>query len=117
MKSKEIDRYISGYPEQVQQIMEEVRETIHKAAPQAEEAFKWAMPTFVQEGNLVHFAGHRNHLGFYPGPEAIRVFGKELNSYRTSKGAIQFPYDLPVPHDLVSRIVAFRVQENLSRKK
>lgn len=114
--SKDLDRYISGFPEPVQQIMQKVRETIRLAAPEASETIKWRMPTFVQGRNLVHFAGHLHHLGFYPGPRAIQVFEKELSSYSTSKGAIQFPYDRPVPLELIDRIVKFRVIENVSKR-
>ena len=87
--------------------------TIGKAAPNATEAIKYAMPTFVLHGNLVHFAGYQNHIGFYPAPSGIEVFKKELTAYKTSKGAIQFPLDKPLPLSLITKIVKFRVNESL----
>ncbi|RYG04369.1 MAG: hypothetical protein EOO02_06300 [Chitinophagaceae bacterium] len=108
----DIDAYIAGFPSEVQLKLQELRATIAKAAPMATEAIKYAMPTFVQDGNLVHFAGYKNHIGFYPAPAGIANFEKELKPYVTSKGAIQFPMDQKIPLSLVTKIVKFRIKDN-----
>jgi len=114
---KTIDEYIKTFPEDVQAILQKVRQTIRKAAPQAEEAISYQMPTFKLNGrNLVHFAGYKNHVGFYPVPSGIDAFEKELSPYKQGKGSVQFPLDRPVPYDLVRKIVLFRMKENLARK-
>ena len=110
-----IDEYIAGFPEDVQKILQKVRMTIKKAAPDAEEAIKYRMPTFTLKGNLVYFAGFKNHIGFYPVPTGIEAFKKELSVYKQGKGSIQFPLDQPIPYDLISKIVKFRIKENLER--
>lgn len=110
-----IDEYIAGFPQNVQEILNGLRTVIKSAAPQAGEKISYGMPTFALEGNLVHFAAYRNHVGFYPTPSGIAHFQQELSAYKTSKGAVQFPIDHPIPYDLVRRMVAFRVQENLER--
>jgi len=107
-----IDEYITGFPEDIQKILQEIRAIIHEAAPQATEAISWSMPTYKLNGNLVHFTGNKKHVGFYPSPDPIVVFANELKDYKTSKGAIQFPYDKPLPADLIRRIVEFRVKAN-----
>ena len=112
-----IDEYISSFPKEIQTLLEQVRETIHKAAPEAEEAIKYAMPTFILNGNLVHFAAFKHHIGFYPVPSGIEAFKKELSSYKGAKGSVQFPLDKPMPLDLISRIVEFRVNENIKKAK
>jgi len=112
-----IDEYISSFPKEIQTLLEQVRETIHQAAPKAEEAIKYAMPTFVLNGNLVHFAAFKNHIGFYPVPSGIEAFKKELSFYKGAKGSVQFPLDKPMPLELISRIVQFRVNENLKKAK
>ena len=112
-----IDEYIAGFPKDIQKLLKEMRATIKKAAPEAEEAIKYAMPTFTLNGNLVHFAAFKNHIGFYPAPAGIEEFRKELSAYKGSKGAIQFPLDAPLPLALVSRIVKFRVKKNLEKAK
>ncbi len=109
---KSIDEYIAGFPPEVQAILEKVRKTIRTAAPDAEEAIKYQMPTFALKGNLVHFAAFKNHIGFYPAPSGITSFWKELSIYKKAKGSIQFPLDQPLPLDLVTKIVVFRVKEN-----
>ena len=114
---KNIDEYIASCPKEVQERLQELRATIHKAAPDAEEAISYQMPTFKQEGNLVHFAAFKNHIGFYPVPTGIEAFKKELSVYKTSKGAVQFPLDKPLPLKLVARIVKFRVKDNLAKAK
>lgn len=110
-----IDDYIKGYPKDVQKLLNLMRKTIQKAAPKAEEAIKYGIPTFVLEGNLVHFGGAKNHIGFYPGSSPINIFKKQLKGYKTSKGTIQFPLDQPLPLDLVTEITKFRIKENLEK--
>ncbi|WP_290789848.1 iron chaperone [Flavihumibacter sp. UBA7668] len=107
-----IDEYIASFPQDIQVLLVKMRSTIQKAAPKAEEAIKYGMPTFVQYGNLVHFAANKAHIGFYPSPSGISNFEKELKRFKTSKGAIQFPLDQPLPLDLIKQITAFRVAEN-----
>ena len=112
-----IDAYIADFPEEIKSILEQIRSTIRKEAPDAKEAIKYGMPTFVLNGNLVHFAAFKNHIGFYPAPSGIDAFIKELEIYRTGKGTIQFPLDKPVPFHLISKVVKYRVQENMNKKK
>lgn len=114
---KTIDEYIAGFPPDVQQILQKIRMTIREAAPDAEETIRYQMPTFRLGGNLVHFAGFKNHIGFYPVPTGIRKFKKELSVYKQGKGSVQFPLDQPMPFALITRIVKFRVQENLAKGK
>lgn len=111
-----IDQYIQGFPEPVQAILQELRSAISQAAPQAIEKISYQMPTFCFNGNLVHFAAFERHMGFYPAPSGISAFQHELRIYKTSKGAIQFPLNQPLPLKLIKKIVVFRVKEN-SRKK
>jgi len=115
--AKNIDEYISGFPEDTQKLLEQVRTVIKKAAPQAEEAIKYAMPTFTLNGNLVHFAAFKNHIGFYPTPQGIDEFKKELSVYKEGKGSVQFPIDQPLPLTLISRMVKFRAQKNMAKVK
>ena len=110
-----IDEYIAGFPPEIQVILEKVRTTIRKAAPGAEETIKYHMPTFTLQGNLVHFAAFKKHIGFYPVPTGIEKFKKELAVYEGGKGSVRFPLDQPIPYGLISRIVKLRVQENLAR--
>ncbi|RAJ83175.1 uncharacterized protein YdhG (YjbR/CyaY superfamily) [Chitinophaga dinghuensis] len=107
-----IDAYIATFPPKVQKILKEVRSTIKKVAPKAEEKISYGIPTFALHGNLVHFAGYAHHIGFYPASSGISHFEKELSSYKTSKGAVQFPIDAPMPLELITTITAFRVKEN-----
>jgi len=112
-----IDEYIKIFPQDVQSILERMRQTIRKAAPEAVEAISYQMPAFKLNGkSLVYFAGYKNHVGFYPVPSGIKAFKKELSQYKTGKGSVQFPIDKPVPHDLVKKIVIFRVKENMKKK-
>jgi len=107
---KDIDDYIAGFPKNVQKLLQQVRKTIRKAAPDAEEAIKYQIPTFTLNGaNLVHFAAYKEHIGFYPAPRAIEEFKDELAAYAGAKGTVRFPLDEPIPHDLISRMVKFRV--------
>ena len=110
-----IDAYIANFPKNIQEILSELRATIRDAAPEAEEAISYQMPTFRFKGNLVHFAAHKNHIGFYPTPSGIEKFKKELSVYEGAKGSVKFPIDQPLPFDLISKIVKFRVAENLER--
>lgn len=112
-----IDEYISTFPEDVRNRLQAIRQTIQELAPEAEEAIKYQMPTFVLQGNLVHFAAFKNHIGFYPTPSGTETFKKELTSYKTAKGSIQFPLDQPLPMPLIRKIVKFRVKENMERSK
>jgi uncharacterized protein YdhG (YjbR/CyaY superfamily) len=118
-----IDEYIAGFPKDVQDTLQKIRGIIRKAAPDAEEAIKYQIPTFVLHGNLVHFAAFQKHIGFYPTPSGIDQFKDELSVYKSAKGSVQFPLDEPVPFDLITKIVKFRVKEtrekaaSRSRKK
>ena len=107
-----IDEYIATFPNDIQEILKDLRATIRAAAPDAQERIAYQMPTFTLKGNLVHFAAFKNHIGFYPAPSGIENFKDQLASYKTSKGALQFPLDRPIPHALIAEIVRFRVREN-----
>jgi uncharacterized protein YdhG (YjbR/CyaY superfamily) len=114
-KFNSIDEYISNFSPEIQETLKALREVIKEAAPDAEEKISWQMPTFVLYGNLVHFAVHKNHIGFYPGPSGIEVFKNELLGYKTSKGAVQFPIGKPMPYEIINKIVKFRVAENIKQ--
>ena len=113
--AESIDAYIAAFPDEVQVLLEQVRATIHKAAPEAKEAIKYAIPTFTLKGNLVHFAAFKNHIGFYPAPTGMKEFEKELSVYKTGKGSVQFPLDQPMPLGLITKIVKFRVKQQLEK--
>ena len=112
-----VDEYIAAFPEDIQALLEAVRATIRAAAPDAEERISYQMPAFALEGNLVYFAALKHHIGFYPTSSGIAAFERELSRYKSSKGAVQFPLDEPLPLELISRIVRFRVAENHARAK
>jgi len=112
-----IDEYIAAFPEDIQKRLQEMRTVIHETAPQAFEKISYQMPTFDLNGNLVHFAAAKNHIGFYPTPSGIEAFKGELAAYVSSKGAVQFPLDRPLPLDLVRRMTAYRVTENLQKAR
>ncbi len=112
-----IDEYISTFAKEIQKILEEIRVTIKAAAPEAKEKISYQMPTFDLKGNLVHFAAFKNHIGFYPTPSGIQKFKKELSVYEGAKGSVQFPLDKPIPYDLISKIVKFRVEENMANAR
>ena len=114
---KTMDEYISTFPEDVQRILNELRQTIREAAPEAEETINYQIPTFALHGNLVHFAAFEKHIGFYPTPSGMEAFKKELSSYKSAKGSVQFPIDQPLPLPLLRRIVEYRVKENVERKQ
>jgi uncharacterized protein YdhG (YjbR/CyaY superfamily) len=111
-----IDQYIQGFPGDVQAKLSELRSTIRKSAPQATEKISYGVPTFELNGNLVHFAAFKRHIGFYPAPSGIARFEKELKPYKSAKGSVQFPLDQPLPLQLIAKIVEFRVGENSQKK-
>ena len=112
-----IDEYIGTFPKGIQEVLQELRRAVRKAAPEAEEAISYQIPTFKLNGNLVHFAAFKNHIGFFPTSSGIRAFKKGLSGYELSKGTVRFPLDKPLPLSLVSRIVKFRAKENLAKAK
>ena len=112
-----IDAYIAEADPAVREKLTLLRETIHSEAPDATEKFSYGMPTFFLNGNLVHFAVFKNHIGFFPGASGVAAFLDELGAYNTSKGTIQFPLDQPIPVDLVRRVVRFRLAENRTKAK
>lgn len=112
-----MDEYIARYPREVQEKLKKMRATIRKAAPAAEETISYQIPTFFLKGNLVHFAAFKNHIGFYPTSTGIERFKDELSAYEGAKGSVKFPFDRPIPYGLVTRIVKFRVRENLARAR
>lgn len=117
-KAKNIDEYISNFPKEVQEILQQVRLTVREAAPDAHETINYAIPTFkLLDKNLVHFAGFANHIGFYPTPSVITKFKKELSGYESAKGSIQFPLSKKMPLKLIGKIVQFRVKEMLEIQK
>ena len=110
-----IDEYIKSFPKDVQKILEQVRQAIKKSAPEAQETINYQIPTFKLNGNLVHFAAFKNHIGFYPTPSGQKAFQKELSTYKSGKGSVQFPIDKPMPVSLISKIVKYRAKENSSK--
>jgi len=112
-----IDAYIAQFSPNIQELLQQIRAVIHETAPEATEKISYQMPTFYLNGNLVHFAVHKHHIGFYPAPSGIEKFSQELALYKTRKGAAQFPLDQPIPFDLIREITAFRVQQNQAAKK
>jgi uncharacterized protein YdhG (YjbR/CyaY superfamily) len=116
-KPKDIDEYIASYPIEVQKLLEQMRKTIKKAAPEATEVISYGMPAFKFNGILVWFGAHTKHIGFYPRASVLEVFKKELSIYKGAKGSIQFPFDKPLPVELIGKIVEFRVIENLQKVK
>jgi len=119
-KFKDADDYISVFPEPVQKKLQQLRSIIKKAVPNAQEVMSYNMPAYKLNSVLVYFAGAKNHIGFYPTPSPIEAFKNELGMYKTSKGAIQFPLDEPLPAALVTKIVQFRIEQdrqNIKNKK
>ena len=102
-----IDEYIAAQPEEIRQYLKEVRNVLHAALPEAEERISWSMPTFWKKHNIIQFAGFKNHIGLYPGPEAVMEFSERLQGYKTSKGTIQFPHSVPLPLELIEEIAAW----------
>jgi len=112
-----IDEYIATFQKETQKILEEIRATIKAAAPDAEEKISYQMPTFFLNGNLIHFAAFKNHIGIYPTPSGTQAFKDEISMYQGAKGSIRLPIDEPMPLELISRITKFRVAENLAKAK
>jgi len=108
----EVDIYISTFPAQTQERLEQLRKLIKETVPEAKELISYGIPTYVLHGNLIHFGGFKNHIGFYPGPNAILTFKEELKNYKQAKGSIQFPLIQPMPLDVIKKIVLLRVEEN-----
>ena len=115
--ANEVDKYIAGFPEDVRLKLEEIRSIIRKNAPDAFEKISYGIPTFDLNGNLVHFAGFKHHVGFYPGAAGIEAFKEEFEKYKWAKGSVQFPLDKKLPVTLITRIVKYRVKQNLEKKK
>ena len=113
--ARNVAEYIAGFPPEVQEILQKIRLTIRKAAPEAEETMKYQMPTFMLKGNLVYFAAYKKHIGLYPVPAGTEKFQKELAVYKDAKSTVRFPLDQPMPIDLISKIVKLRVKENLAK--
>jgi uncharacterized protein YdhG (YjbR/CyaY superfamily) len=111
-----IDEYIASFPPDIREILEKIRETIQKTVPDATEAIAYGIPTFRLNGNLVHFAAFKHHIGFFPTSSGIAAFRNELSSYTTSKGTVQFPLDKPIPYELVEAIALYRAAENRKKK-
>ena len=116
-KPTNIDEYIGTFPNDVQEILEKVRITIQKAAPDATEKISYSMPAFEQNGIVVYFAAFKNHIGLYALPTGHEAFKEEFSPYKIGKGSVQFPFDKPIPYDLITKIVKFRVKENLEKAK
>ena len=114
IKAKDIDEYIAGFPSETQKVLEQIRQTIKKAAPNAEETIRYAIPTFKLNGvYLIHFAAFKHHIGFYATPTGHEEFNEDLSHFKQGKGSVQFPLDKSIPYNLIARIVKFKVQENL----
>ncbi|UPZ15386.1 iron chaperone [Flavobacterium humidisoli] len=116
-KPENIDEYIGAFPNDVQEILEKVRATIQKAAPDAKEKISYAMPAFEQNGIVVYFAAFKNHIGLYALPSGHEAFTEKLSKYKSGKGSVQFPLKEAIPYDLITEIVKFRVKENLEKAK
>jgi uncharacterized protein YdhG (YjbR/CyaY superfamily) len=114
---QDIDEYIKAFPKDVQLLLQKIRATIRKAAPEAKETIAYRIPSFALEGNLVHFAAFKTHVGFYPTPSGIEKFKTELSAYQGAKGSVKFPLDQPIPFRLIAEIVRFRVRENRERAR
>ena len=109
---KDFEQYLLSFPEQAGELLKQVRATIKKAAPQAQEVISYGMPAFKWNGMLAWFAAHTNHIGFYPGASGISAFKKEISKYKNAKGSVQFPFDQPIPLGLITKMIKFRLKEN-----
>ena len=116
-KVADVDEYIQSFPVEIQAILKKLRVVIQKAAPKSEEVISYNMPAYKQNGALVYFAAYKNHIGFYPTASPIKVFNDQLENYKTSKGAIQFPHNKPLPIKLITNIVKYKLQENILKQK
>jgi uncharacterized protein YdhG (YjbR/CyaY superfamily) len=114
---KTMDEYINTFPDDVQRILNELRQAIKETTPEAQETINYQIPTFTLNGNLVHFAAFKDHIGFYPTPSGMEAFKEELSAYKGAKGSVQFPIDQPLPLPLIRKIVEYRVKENVERKQ
>jgi uncharacterized protein YdhG (YjbR/CyaY superfamily) len=114
-KPTSFDEYIAGYPADVQTVLQQIRETIRQAAPEATEVFSYGIPGFKLHGNLLHFAAYPHHIGLYPTPAGDEAFQQEIAGMRAGKSTVRLPMDRPIPYDLIARITRFRVQENMER--
>jgi uncharacterized protein YdhG (YjbR/CyaY superfamily) len=112
---RDIDEYLAGFPDEVQTLLRQVRETIAAAAPEATEAIRYGLPTFTLHGNLVHFGAFQKHIGLYAMPSGHAEFARELSAYVCGKGSVRFPIDQPIPHALIGEIVRFRVREQTEK--
>ena len=112
-----VEEYVAAFPADVRKRLNAMRQAVRKAAPAAEEKISYGVPTYKLGGNLVHFGGFKQHIGFYPGPDGISAFKEELSAYKGAKGSVQFPHDEPLPLELVTRIVKFRVKQALKKVK
>ncbi|RYG18947.1 MAG: hypothetical protein EOO07_07840 [Chitinophagaceae bacterium] len=112
-----IDEYIAGFPNDVQELLHQIRDTIKRAAPNATEKISYGMPTFYLNGNLIHFAAYKNHIGLYPAPQGITAFKEELSAFKGAKGSVQFPLNKHMPLDLIARITRYRADEQLKIKR
>ncbi|ANU15213.1 hypothetical protein B481_1378 [Planococcus halocryophilus Or1] len=115
MSIQTIDEYIQQAPEDTREILRTLRKVIQEEAPEAKETIKYQMPTFVLNGNLVHFAAFKKHIGFYPVPSGIEAFQQELAPYKQGKGSVQFPLNQPIPYELIRKVVRFRIAENYKK--
>ena|SRR5215475_6244814 len=116
-KFKTVDEYFSAFPASTKSILKKMRTTIKEVVPEAEEVISYNMPAFKQNGILVWYAAYKEHIGFYPTPGPIKTFAPELRQYKTSKGAVQFPIDKPIPTTLIKKIVRFRVKQNVEKAR
>jgi uncharacterized protein YdhG (YjbR/CyaY superfamily) len=112
-----IDEYIAQFPQETQEILQRIRKSIKDAVPNAIEKLSYGMPTFYLNGNLVHFAAWKNHIGFYPQPKGIEVFSEDLAKYEKTKGTVKFPLDEPIPYQLIKKIAVYRAQQNTVAKR
>lgn len=112
-----IDEYIGDFPAEIQEILKKIRQVIHEAVPDATEKISYQMPTFYLNGNLVHFAAFKNHIGFYPTPDGITPFEEELAVYKRAKGSANFPLTKPIPYDLIRQMTLYRANKNREKKK
>jgi uncharacterized protein YdhG (YjbR/CyaY superfamily) len=114
----DIDEYISRFPQTIQEVLQKVRMTIKKAAPEAEETIRYNMPTFYLHGHyLIYFAAFKKHISLYPAPVGSEQFGEEIEQYASGKGTLQFPLDKPIPYGLITKLVKFRAKENIAKAK
>lgn len=112
-----IDEYIAAFPPEIQSILGNIREIVREVAPEAIEKISYQMPTYYLNGNLVHFAAFKKHIGFYPTPSGIEAFQDEISKYKGAKGSVQFPLNQPIPYDLIRKIVSYRLEESRNSKK